>query len=111
MVDNKVWQTIKENKILIIFLVLLGIIAAFKPLILLSSALLLFLIYYIIFRTRSFFIAIAILLFIQQSLIKTYFRFGLSLRESMIISRADDVLWITLLVIIFLKFKEYKEEI
>ncbi len=104
-------QAIKENKMLIPFLILIGILAALKPNYLTIDTLLLFLIYFLIFRTRSFFISLVFLLFIQQSLIKTYYRFGLSVRESMIISRADEIIWITLFIIILFKIKEYKEEI
>lgn len=66
--------------------------------------------YLFVFRTKRFFILLSIILLIQHSLIITYYRFGLTVRESMIIGRIDDVIWIVLLLMVLLKFKDFSGE-
>ncbi len=68
--------------------------------------------YLILFRTRTFFILLFVLLFVQQAFISYYTVYkGVKASQGSIVSRADDLIWMILLVIVFIKMIRNKESI
>ncbi len=65
--------------------------------------------YFFVFRTRAFFIMLFFLLFIQQSLISTNTIYaGGKASGGTIISRADDLIWFILIVLVLIKMIKRK---
>ena len=99
------------NKTFLFLYIIVAFFSSFYPKLAMLMLILTLFFYLFVFRTRSFFILFfTIFLLIQHSLTINYYRLGLSVTESLIIARIDDIIWIGLLLIVLLKYRDLSSE-